>query len=154
MDPWPSADVTTTDIPKSFVAPELKEGQFRSFEHPVNLAHEKALEGKYLIQSEEPHLSAIEAVTVYKELSEVERAFAELKDVIEMRPIYHQNARRVHAHIFVASLAFLLDRALEKKLKAAGIDISSKEAWQMAQILRALGIRALDPEQCGKKIAS
>ncbi len=155
---------------------ELKDGQFRSFEHPVNLAHEKALEGKYLIQTEEPHLSAIEAVTVYKELSEVERAFAELKDVIEMRPIYHQSARRVHAHIFVASLAFLLDRALEKKLKAAGIDISSKEAWQIlktvrvveidlgrerkrpvtqgsaraAQILSALGIRTLDPEANAK----
>ena len=154
----------------------LKDGQFRSFEHPVNLAHEQALEGKYLIQSEEPHLSAIHAVTVYKELSEVERAFAELKDVIEMRPIYHQSARRVHAHIFVASLAFLIDRAFEKKLKAAGIDISSKEAWQIlktvrvveidlgcerkrqvtqgsaraAQILSALAIRTFDPEAKAK----
>ncbi len=155
---------------------ELKDGQFRSFEHPVNLEHEQALEGTYLIQSEEPHLSAIEAVTVYKELSEVERAFAELKDVIEMRPIYHQTDRRVHAHIFVASLAFLIDRALEKKLKSAGIDLSSKEAWQIlktvrvveidlgrkrkrqvtqgsaraAQILSALGIRTLDPEAKAK----
>jgi transposase len=52
----------------------------------------------------------------------VERAFAELKDVIEMGPIYHQKARRVQAHIFVASLAFLPDRALKKKLKSAGIN--------------------------------
>jgi len=152
---------------------ELKDGKFHYFEHPVNLKQEKALEGKYLIQTEEKNLSAIEAVEVYKELSEVERAFCELKDVIEMRPIYHQKASRVQAHVFVASLAFLIDRALEKKLKSAGIDISSKEAWQLlrtvrvvdialgnnestrsvtqgsaraARILKAVGIKNLDPD--------
>ena len=152
---------------------ELKDGKFYYFEHPVNLEREKALEGKYLIQTEEKNLSAIEAVEVYKELSEVERAFSELKDVIEMRPIYHQKASRVQAHVFVASLAFLIDRALEKKLKSAGIDISSKEAWQLlrtvrvvdidlgnnestrsvtqgsaraARILKAVGIKNLDPD--------
>jgi transposase len=156
---------------------ELKDGQFRYFEHPVNLKQEQALEGKYLIQTEEPNLSAPQAVEIYKELSEVERAFAELKDVIEMRPIYHQKAARVQAHIFVASLAFLLDRALEKKLKSAGLDISSKQAWQIlktvrvveielgqgepkrsvtqgtaraARILRALGIHNLDPDAPAK----
>jgi transposase len=162
---------------------ELKEGRFRYFEHPVNFKQEQALEGKYLIQTEEPDLSAVKAVEIYKELSEVERAFSKLKDVIEMRPIYHQKAHRVQAHIFVASLAFLLDRALEKKLKSAGLDLSSKEAWQIlktvrvveielghgeqkrsvtqgsaraAQILRALGIKNLDPDalaKSGKKAA-
>lgn len=156
----------------------LTDGTFQFVEHPVHLAHEKALEGTYLIQTEEPHLSPVEAVTVYKELSEVERAFAELKDVIEMRPIYHHKADRVRAHIFVASLAFLIDRALEKKLKASGIDLSSKEAWQLlqtvrvveidlgdgkrkrsvthgsaraARILQALGISNLDPDSVAAK---
>ena len=35
-------------------------------------------------------------------------------------PIYHRRPKRVRAHIFVAALAFLLARTLEKKLKAAG----------------------------------
>jgi transposase len=95
------------------------------------LPREKALEGKYLIQTEELKLSVMEVVTVYKDLSEVEQAFSELKDVFEIRPIYHKTDSRVQAHIFIASLAFLLDRALEKKLKAAGMDISSKQAWQI-----------------------
>ncbi len=119
---------------------ELKDGRFRYFEDPVKLEQEKALEGKYLIQTEEPDLSAIEAVQVYKELSEVERAFSELKDIIEMRPIYHQKPERAKAHVFVASLAFLLDRALEKKLKSAAIDISSKEAWQILRTVRVVEI--------------
>lgn len=161
---------------------KLEDGRFRYFEHPTNLKSEKSLEGKYLIQTEEQNLSALEAVAVYKELSEVERAFARLKDVIEMRPIFHQKASRVQAHVFVASLAFLIDRALEKKLKSAGSDISSREAWQLlktvrvveidtgaseatrsvtqgsgraAKILRTLGLKNLDPDtrKTGKRAA-
>ena len=74
----------------------------------MHLPAEKALEGKYVIQTEELDLSAVQAVEAYKELSEVERGFRELKDLIEMRPIYHHRPKRVRAHIFVAALAFLL----------------------------------------------
>jgi transposase len=113
-------------------------GRFRFFEHPVNLKREEAYEGKYVIQTEEPHLTAVEVVMLYKELSEVERAFANLKDVIEMRPIYHRTDQRVAAHIFVAALAFLLHRALEKKLKAAGLDLSATEALQVLRSVRVV----------------
>jgi hypothetical protein len=41
----------------------------------------------YVIQTEEPNLSALDAVRLYKELTDVERAFANLKDVLDMRPI-------------------------------------------------------------------
>jgi len=47
-----------------------------------------------------------------------------------MRPIYHQRPNRVRAHIFFAALAFLLARALEKKLKAAGVPMSSAQALE------------------------
>lgn len=119
---------------------ELRQGQFHYFEHPKNLAQEKLLEGKYILESEEQGLSGLEAVEIYKELSEIERAFSGLKDVIEMRPIYHQTKPRVEAHILIAFLAFLLDRALEKKLKSAGLDYSSKEAWQMLKTVRVVEI--------------
>ena len=125
----------------------LQDGKFEYFEHPVNLAQEKEIEGKYLIQTEEPNFSALDAVAIYKELSEVERAFRGLKDVIEMRPVYHQKPHRVKAHVFVASLAFLLNRALEKKLKSAQIDISSEEAWQLLKTVRVVEIDLGDGKQ-------
>ena len=123
-----------------YYAWELKQGQFQYFEHAQNLQQEKAVEGKYLIQTEEQNLSPVEAVAIYKDLSEVERAFSGLKDVIEMRPIYHRTKARVQAHIFIASLAFLLDRALEKQLKSAGMDLSSKQAWQTLKTVRVVDI--------------
>jgi transposase len=87
-----------------------------------------------------PNLSAVEAVRLYKELSEVERSFANLKDVIDMRPVYHQTDSRVQAHIFVAALAHLLHRAIEKKLKAAGIDLSATEALTAVKSVRVVDI--------------
>ena len=77
---------------------------------------------------------------IYKELSEVERAFSNLKDVIELRPIYHQTDERVQAHVFVAALAFLLHRAVEKNLKAAGVDLSAAEALQALRSVRVVDL--------------
>ncbi len=119
---------------------DLRAGTFRFFEHPVHFAREQAYEGKYLIRTEEPHLSPVEAVQAYKELSEVERAFRELKDVIELRPIYHRRKERVQAHIFVAALAFLLDRALEKKLKAARVAMSAAEALKALRTVHVVDL--------------
>lgn len=150
---------------------ELRRGKFRFFEHPLNLAREKALEGKYVIQTEERNLSAVEAVAAYKELNEVERGFSHLKGLLELRPVYHHLDTRVRAHVFVAALALLLDRALEKSLSAAGSKLSTPFAWQalemircvevelgqrrklcvtrgnqhVTEVLRALGIQSLDP---------
>jgi len=137
----------------------------------LNLAREKALEGKYVIQTEERHVSAVEVVAAYKQLNEVERGFSHLKDLLELRPVYHRRDERVQAHVFVAALALLLDRALEKSLHAAGSPLSSPFAWQalemircvevdlgqrrklcvtrgnqhVAEVLRAVGISHLDP---------
>src|SRR5262249_56078774 len=119
-------------------------GVFRFFEHPVHFPRELAYEGKYVIQTEEPDLSAVDAVRLYKELSEVERAFANLKDVIDMRPIYHRTDHRVEAHIFVAALAFLLHRAIEKKLNAAGLDLSATEALNALKSVRVVHIDLRD----------
>jgi transposase len=115
-------------------------GVFRFFEHPVHFTREQAYEGKYVIQTEEPNLSAVDAVRLYKELSEVERCFANLKNVIDMRPIFHQTDHRVEAHIYVAALSFLLHRAIEKKLKAAAIDISATEALSILKSVRVVDI--------------
>jgi transposase len=123
---------------------EYTEGAFRFFEHPAQLPREQALEGTYVLQTTEPDLTPVQAVRLYKRLSEVERAFCSLKDVIELRPIYHQTDPRVEAHIFVAALAFLLHRALEKKLKVVGLDLSATEALQALRTVRVVEIQLGD----------
>jgi transposase len=87
-----------------------------------------------------PDLSAVDAVRLYKQLADVERCFANLKDVIDMRPIYHQTKQRVQAHVFVAALAHLLHRAIENKLKAARLDLSATNALTALKSVRVVDI--------------
>lgn len=115
---------------------KLAEGRLEIFEHPVHLRREKLYEGKYLIQSDPPDLTPVEAVAAYKQLTEVERAFRSLKDPIGMRPIYHHLERRVRAHIFVAALGFLIERLLDRHLKDAGAILSPAEAWSALATVR------------------
>jgi transposase len=119
----------------------LEDGRLRYFEHPVNLPREKKYEGKYLIQTDQIDLTPEEAVAQYKELNEVERGFHALKDPIGMRPIWHRVERRVRAHIFVAALAFLMDRMLERALKDAGVAFSAEAAWSALQTVRQVSFR-------------
>jgi len=119
----------------------LQEGRFRFEEDPEHLGREKQIEGKYLIATSEPRVEAQEAVRMYKELSEVERGFRCLKDVLEMRPIYHRKAERVRAHIFVATLGLLLTRLLERRLKEAGIPLSAEQALQAAATISVVRFR-------------
>ena len=123
-----------------YFAWELRKGQFNYFPHPVNFSREQACEGKYVIQTEEPALSPVEAVAAYKQLNEVERGFAHLKGLLEVRPVYHHKDDRVRAHVFVAALAFLVDRALEKRLRAANSTLSSPAAWQALETVRCVQV--------------
>jgi len=124
-----------------YYAWELHEGRLEISEHPVNLAREKKYEGKYLIQTDQVAMTPPEAVEHYKELSEVERGFRSLKDPLALRPIWHHAERRVKAHIFVAALAFLIERMLERALKDAGLSLSARSALEALQTIRHVQIR-------------
>jgi transposase len=128
----------------------LERGTFRYFENTKGLASEQGIEGKYVIATSESGLSVLEVVAIYKELSAVERGFRQLKDVLAMRPIYHQIEPRVKAHIFVAALALLVQRLLHRRLEQAGIDFSPERAMQALCTLRLVTLRLEDqPERRG-----
>jgi hypothetical protein len=84
-----AAKVLTRHHGHRYFAGKLRKSRFHYFEHPVKFSRETACEGKYVIQTEEPDLSPVEAVTAYKQLNEVERGFAHLKGLLEVRPVYH-----------------------------------------------------------------
>lgn len=119
-----------------YYAWEIRDGAFVFFDHPVHLPREQRLEGKYVIATSEKDVDAQAAVALYKQLTEVERRFRHLKDVLALRPIYHQSAPRVKAHIFVAALALLLQTLLERCLQQARVDLSAVEALEAVRTIR------------------
>jgi transposase len=123
---------------------EIDGGVFRYSEDEEGLASEQGIEGKYVIATSESGLGVLDVVSIYKDLSEVERGFRRLKDVLSMRPIYHQVEHRVKAHIFVAALALLVQRLLERRLREAGVDISAERAMEALETVRLVTLRVGD----------
>jgi transposase len=120
---------------------KLKDGALEFAESEARLGREKKIEGKYVIMTSEEGLSILDAVALYKELTEVEGGFRQLKDVMAMRPIYHQIETRVKAHIFVAALALLVQRLLGRRLEEAGLDVSPVRALQAWSTVRLVTFR-------------
>src|SRR5919198_2740942 len=87
----------------------------------VNAAAIKAetnLDGKYLLRSSDPKLSAEDIALGYKQLLEVERGWRDLKQVIGLRPVYHRKEQRIRAHVVLCWLALLLIRLAETSCRA------------------------------------
>jgi len=120
---------------------KLDAGSLEFSESETHLEREKKIEGKYVIATSEKGLSVLDAVALYKDLTEVERGFRRLKDVMAPRPIYHQVEPRVKAHIFVAALALLVQRLLDRRLKEAGVDPSPERAMEALSTVRLVTFR-------------
>lgn len=92
---------------------ELKNGELRIDRAKVKA--EEKLDGKYLISSTDPTLSAEDVALGYKQLLEVERAFRTLKTTLELRPLYHRLPDRIQAHVLLSWLGLLLVRVAESE---------------------------------------
>ncbi|MFD4977802.1 IS1634 family transposase [Streptomyces sp. NPDC058424] len=77
------------------------------------IAAEEKLDGKYLLRSSDPHLSAEDIALGYKQLLEVERGWRDMKQLLDLRPVYHRREDRIRAHVLLCWLALLLIRVAE-----------------------------------------
>ncbi len=76
---------------------------------------EENLDGKYLLRSADPKMSAEDIAAGYKQLLEVERGWRDMKSVLDLRPVYHRLEERIRAHVILCWLALLLIRVAENK---------------------------------------
>ena len=74
-------------------------------------------EGRYLLRTNLCGQEPAHLWQFYIQLVEVEAAFKNLKDDLQLRPIYHQLEQRIEAHIFVAFLAYCLHVTLRARLR-------------------------------------
>ncbi len=93
-----------------------QDGKFEFFIDEKKLLKEKQIEGTYILLTNDPKIPAYDAISAYKNLSEVEDFFRQLKDNLGIRPNYHRTDRRIKAHIFIFYLALLLLCILKRTL--------------------------------------
>ena len=83
-------------------------------------------EGAYLLRSNITDWSDEQLWKAYIQLTQAEAAFRIQKDQLHVRPIWHQRADRVEAHILVCFLAFVLWKTLELWQQRAGLGNSPR----------------------------
>jgi hypothetical protein len=71
------------------------------------------LDGKYLLRTSDPRLTSEDIALGYKQLLEVERGWRDMKQVLDLRPVYHRLEDRIRAHVLLCWLALLLARIVE-----------------------------------------
>jgi len=76
---------------------------------------EENLDGKYLLRCSDPHMTTEDIALGYKQLLEVERGWRDMKQVIDLRPVYHRREDRIRAHVILCWLALLLMRVAENE---------------------------------------
>jgi len=83
-------------------------------------------EGAYVLRTNIEDWSDEQLWRAYIQLAQAEAAFRIHKDQLRVRPIWHQRADRVQAHILVCFLAFVLWKCLEMWQQRAGLGNSPR----------------------------
>lgn len=86
----------------------------------------KHSEGCYVLRTNVTDWTNEKLWKTYIQLTEAESAFRIHKTELSLRPIWHQRADRVQAHILVCFLAYVLWKTLEQWQKRAGIGNSPR----------------------------
>jgi transposase len=79
----------------------------------------------------------------YKELWRVERAFREIKSFLEIRPMYLSREDHVRGHVAMCFLAFCLETAILKILRAAKEEKKADDAREK-ELRETLSAQSLD----------
>lgn len=85
---------------------------FKDGLHPTldeeKLKGEELFDGKWVLVTNVPEVSAVEAGGYYQTLQKIERGFRDLKSLITIQPVFHFTERRIRAHIFVCFLSLIV----------------------------------------------
>jgi transposase len=92
---------------------QLKSGRLRI--DTAKIRSEERLDGKYLLSTSDPDLSAEDVALGYKNLLEAERGFRDMKSTLDLRPVYHRIEPRIRGHVLLCWLALLLIRVAERR---------------------------------------
>ena len=76
---------------------------------------EERLDGKYLLATSDPDLTAEDAALGYKNLLEAERGFRDMKSELLLRPVFHRLEHRIRGHVLLCWLVLLLVRVAERR---------------------------------------
>ena len=98
-------------------------------------------EGRYLLRTNLCGKQPAQLWQFYIQLVEIEAAFKNLKDDLELRPIYHQLQSRIEGHIFVAFIAYCLHVTLRARLRPLAGGLTPRSVLDKFAALQMLDVK-------------
>lgn len=108
-------------------------------------------EGRYLLRTNLTETDPKLLWEYYLQLVAIEAAFKNLKDDLQVRPIFHQKEERVEAHIFVAYLAYCLHVSLQAKLRQVAGGITPRSLLEKFATMQMMDV-FFPTEEPGKEL--
>ena len=87
-------------------------------------------EGRYLLRTNLTDTDPARLWDHYIQLVKVEEAFRNLKGDLAIRPLYHQEERRIEAHVFVAFLAYCLHVTIARRLDGLAPGLTPRSVFE------------------------
>jgi transposase len=97
-------------------------------------------EGRYLLRTNLTETDPKLLWEYYLQLVAIEAAFRNLKDDLQIRPIFHQKPERIEAHIFVAYLAYCLQITLQAKLRQVAGGLTSRSLLEKFAAMQMMDV--------------
>jgi hypothetical protein len=107
-------------------------------------------EGRYLLRTNLTDNDPALLWQYYIQLVAVEEAFKTLKGDLAIRPIFHQDERRIEAHIFIAFLAYCLQITLTRRLHALAPGLTARSALEKFTAIQMIDVHL--PTTDGREI--
>ncbi len=98
-------------------------------------------EGRYLLRTNWLGREPAQLWQFYIQLVEIEAAFKNLKDDLQLRPIYHQLQHRIEAHIFVAFIAYCLHVTLKARLRPVAAGLTPRAVLDKFATMQMLDVK-------------
>ena len=98
-------------------------------------------EGRYLLRTNLSGREPAQLWQFYIQLVEIEAAFKNLKDDLQLRPIYHQLQHRIEAHIFVAFIAYCLHVTLRVQLRPVAGGLTPRAVLDKFATIQMLDVK-------------
>ena len=102
------------------------------------LAQAEAMDGRYLLGTNDFGLSALEMLTRFKKQEVVERRIKVVKGPVRIRPLFLHKQERIEGLVFVAMLALLVYTILEMLCRQAGQWITARQVLEKFEMLGAV----------------
>jgi hypothetical protein len=119
-------------VPAAWRLVEVTVDEHKSaFTYRLNRARLKQVrrrEGRYLLRTNLTETDPVKLWNYYLQLVQVEEAFRTLKSDLAIRPIFHQEERRIEAHVFLAFLAYCLYVTLGRQLHRLAPGLTARSA--------------------------